>query len=79
MSSAVRGGGDGGSAESFYHEPHDPPGLSATLSAVFDACINFFDTANMYSPASEEIFGRALNDFAGRDELAPPALCEAVH
>ncbi len=32
--------------------------------------INFFDTANMYSDgASEEVLGRALRDFANRDEI----------
>jgi aryl-alcohol dehydrogenase (NADP+) len=32
--------------------------------------INFFDTANMYSRgASEEVLGRALKDFARRDEV----------
>src|SRR5580692_10974013 len=32
--------------------------------------INFFDTADMYSTgASEEIVGRALKDFARRDEV----------
>ncbi len=32
--------------------------------------INFFDTANVYSDGtSEEIVGRALNDFARRDEV----------
>ncbi len=32
--------------------------------------INFFDTANVYSAgSSEEIVGRALNDFARRDEV----------
>ena len=34
-----------------------------------DAGINFFDTANVYSNgSSEEILGRALRDFANRDE-----------
>jgi 1-deoxyxylulose-5-phosphate synthase len=35
-----------------------------------EAGINFFDTANMYSyGSSEEILGRALRDFANRDEV----------
>lgn len=35
-----------------------------------EAGINFFDTANMYSQgSSEEILGRALHDFADRDEV----------
>ncbi|WP_172256761.1 aldo/keto reductase [Saccharibacillus deserti] len=39
--------------------------------------INFFDTANVYSDGtSEEIVGRALNDFANRDEVV---LATKVH
>jgi aryl-alcohol dehydrogenase-like predicted oxidoreductase len=39
------------------------------LQAV-EAGINFFDTANMYSQgSSEEILGRALRDFADRDDV----------
>src|ERR1700742_2024251 len=35
-----------------------------------EAGINFFDTANIYSQgSSEEILGRALRDFASRDEV----------
>ncbi len=35
-----------------------------------DSGINFFDTANMYSQgSSEEILGRALRDFANRDDM----------
>jgi aryl-alcohol dehydrogenase-like predicted oxidoreductase len=37
---------------------------------ALDAGINFFDTANIYSNGvSEEITGRALKDFAKRDEI----------
>ena len=37
---------------------------------ALDAGINFFDTANMYSyGSSEEILGRALRDFADRDDI----------
>jgi 1-deoxyxylulose-5-phosphate synthase len=37
---------------------------------ALEAGINFFDTANMYSQgSSEEILGRALNDFADRDAV----------
>ena len=37
---------------------------------AIDAGINFFDTANTYSAgSSEEITGRALRDFANRDEI----------
>jgi 1-deoxyxylulose-5-phosphate synthase len=40
------------------------------VQRALDAGINFFDTANMYSlGASEEITGRALKDFARRDEV----------
>src|ERR1700760_4413941 len=37
---------------------------------AIEAGINFFDTANLYSyGSSEEILGRALSDFASRDEV----------
>jgi aryl-alcohol dehydrogenase-like predicted oxidoreductase len=37
---------------------------------ALEAGINFFDTANMYSNgSSEEILGRALGDFADRDDV----------
>jgi aryl-alcohol dehydrogenase-like predicted oxidoreductase len=37
---------------------------------ALEAGINFFDTANLYSyGSSEEILGRALRDFASRDEV----------
>jgi aryl-alcohol dehydrogenase-like predicted oxidoreductase len=40
------------------------------IKYALDAGINFFDTANMYSyGSSEEILGRALKDFANRDEV----------
>jgi 1-deoxyxylulose-5-phosphate synthase len=40
------------------------------IKHALDAGINFFDTANMYSQgSSEEILGRALADFADRDEV----------
>ncbi|MGG6176563.1 aldo/keto reductase [Pantoea allii] len=40
------------------------------IHQALDAGINFFDTANSYSDgSSEEILGRALNDFARRDEV----------
>ena len=40
------------------------------IKKALDLGINFFDTANVYSHgASEEIVGRALNDFAPRDEI----------
>jgi aryl-alcohol dehydrogenase (NADP+) len=47
------------------------------IKQALDAGINFFDTANVYSAgASEEILGRALNDFADRDEIV---LATKVH
>ena len=40
------------------------------IKHALDAGINFFDTANMYSHgSSEEILGRALRDFADRDDV----------
>ena len=40
------------------------------IRQAIDLGINFFDTANAYSDGtSEEIVGRALVDFARRDEL----------
>ncbi|WP_394425699.1 aldo/keto reductase [Streptomyces sp. SGAir0957] len=40
------------------------------IKHALEAGINFFDTANMYSyGSSEEILGRALKDFARRDDV----------
>jgi 1-deoxyxylulose-5-phosphate synthase len=40
------------------------------IKMALDAGINFFDTANAYSDGtSEEIVGRALKDYANRDEV----------
>jgi 1-deoxyxylulose-5-phosphate synthase len=40
------------------------------ISRALELGVNFFDTANVYSAgSSEEIVGRALNDFARRDEV----------
>ncbi|MEU8607215.1 aldo/keto reductase [Actinoplanes sp. NPDC048791] len=40
------------------------------IKHALDAGINFFDTANLYSyGSSEEILGRALHDFADRDQV----------
>jgi|ERR1051326_6232593 len=40
------------------------------IKQAIEAGINFFDTANVYSlGSSEEILGRALKDFANRDEV----------
>ena len=47
------------------------------IKEALDAGINFFDTANVYSlGTSEEIVGRALHDFADRDEVV---LATKVH
>ena len=40
------------------------------IQQALELGINFFDTANVYSDGtSEEIVGRALKDFARRDEI----------
>ena len=40
------------------------------IRQALESGINFFDTANVYSAgSSEEIVGRAINDFASRDEV----------
>lgn len=40
------------------------------IKQALEAGINFFDTANMYSQgSSEEILGRALKDYADRDDV----------
>jgi aryl-alcohol dehydrogenase-like predicted oxidoreductase len=47
------------------------------IQRALDAGINFFDTANVYSAGtSEEIVGRALRDFADRDQIV---LATKVH
>ncbi len=47
------------------------------IRQAVEAGINFFDTANVYSDGtSEEIVGRALADFASRDEIV---LATKVH
>lgn len=41
------------------------------IKKALDFGVNFFDTANVYSDGtSEEIVGRALKDYANRDEIA---------
>ena len=40
------------------------------IKQALDAGINFFDTANSYSDgSSEEIVGRALKDYARREDI----------
>jgi len=49
---------------------YDEEGSRPFLRQALEAGINFFDTANMYSAGvSEEIVGRALRDFADRDQI----------
>jgi 1-deoxyxylulose-5-phosphate synthase len=48
----------------------DEAGSRPLIRQAVEAGINFFDTANSYSDGtSEEIVGRALRDFARRDEI----------
>src|SRR3954471_15543034 len=60
-----------GDAERWIHrwvldEEHSRPVIKKAL----ELGINFFDTANVYSTGrSEEILGRALKDYANRDEV----------
>ena len=43
----------------------------AIVRRALDLGVNFFDTANVYAKGtSEEILGRALKDYANRDEIA---------
>jgi 1-deoxyxylulose-5-phosphate synthase len=55
----------------------DEEGARPLIRQALDAGINFFDTANVYSDGtSEEIVGRALSQFARRDDLV---LATKVH
>jgi aryl-alcohol dehydrogenase-like predicted oxidoreductase len=48
----------------------DETGSRDIIQRALDLGINFFDTANAYSNGkSEEILGRAVKDFANRDEV----------
>lgn len=48
----------------------DEDASRAIIARAVEAGINFFDTANVYADgASEEITGRALKDFARRDQV----------
>jgi aryl-alcohol dehydrogenase-like predicted oxidoreductase len=48
----------------------DEPESRPFIKRALEAGINFFDTADIYSNgASEEVLGRALRDFASRDEV----------
>jgi 1-deoxyxylulose-5-phosphate synthase len=60
------GGGDRGNHAWSLDEEESRPFIKRAL----EAGINFFDTANRYSLGnSEEILGRAVKDFARRDEV----------
>src|SRR5438874_4502876 len=60
------GGGSQGNHSWSLGEEESRPFIKRAL----EAGINFFDTANRYSlGSSEEILGRAIKDFARRDEV----------
>lgn len=61
-----------GTAENWVHNTWalDEEGSRTIIKRALDLGVNFFDTANVYAYGrSEEILGRALNDFANRDEI----------
>jgi len=60
-----------GSAKSGFHDwTLDEKESRQIIKRALDLGINFFDTANCYSYGnSEEILGRALKEYANRDEL----------
>src|SRR5215212_8111410 len=60
-----------GDAERWVHKwVLDEENSRPVIKKALDLGINFFDTANVYSIGmSEEILGRALKDFANRDEV----------
>ena len=61
-----------GTAEGWVHNPWalDEEGSRSIIKRALDSGINFFDTANAYAYGkSEEILGRALKDYANRDEV----------
>jgi len=60
-----------GTAEGWFHNQWalDEEASRAIIKRALDLGVNFFDTANVYAfGASEEILGRALKDYANRDE-----------
>ena len=61
-----------GTAENWVHNQWalNEEDSRTIIKRALDLGINFFDTANAYAFGnSEEILGRALNDFANRDEI----------
>ncbi|RKQ25955.1 aldo/keto reductase [Bacillus subtilis] len=67
-----------GVAEKWVHQwVLDEEKSRPIIKKALELGINFFDTANVYSMgASEEILGRALKDYANRDEIV---LATKVH
>ncbi len=61
-----------GTAENWVHNPWalNEEESRTIIKRALELGVNFFDTANVYAyGVSEEILGRALNDFANRDEV----------
>lgn len=61
-----------GTAEGWVHDPWalNEEDSRSIIKRALDLGVNFFDTANGYAAgSSEKILGRALNDFANRDEI----------
>jgi len=61
-----------GTADGWSHNQWalDEEASRAIIKRALDLGVNFFDTANVYSFGnSEEILGRALKDYANRDEV----------
>jgi aryl-alcohol dehydrogenase-like predicted oxidoreductase len=61
-----------GTAENWVHNPWalNEEDSRTIIKRALDLGVNFFDTANAYAYGnSEKILGRALNDFANRDEV----------
>jgi aryl-alcohol dehydrogenase-like predicted oxidoreductase len=61
-----------GAAEGWVHNNWalDEEGSRSIIKRALDLGINFFDTANVYAYGqSEKILGRAIKDFADRDEV----------
>jgi aryl-alcohol dehydrogenase-like predicted oxidoreductase len=66
------GGMSFGSAEGWVHNQWalDEQDSRSIIKRALDLGVNFFDTANVYAYGkSEEILGRALKDYANRDEV----------
>ncbi len=61
-----------GTAEGWFHNQWalDEEASHSIIKRALDLGVNFFDTANVYAYGkSEEILGRALKDYANRDEV----------